>query len=564
MPAASALRLLKGIRALALVGSLGLGLPANATEGTSRALLIGINAYERLPALRGSINDVETMKAILVTRFGFPKENIRVLTDRQATRAGLLKALHELVDEAEPQDTVYIHYSGHGSRAPDLSGDEPDHMDETICPQDARTPGVADITDDELDAIISRLKVSSAVVVLDSCHSGTGLRDASLDIRARFVPPDSRGELYRHTTRAIVPLPLTERYLLFTGAAADQPTIDGPFDGSYHGLFTFALSRTLRTAKPGVTPRAVMRGVERVLEEMRSGLGGRPLPEPQLEGPADLLDRPLTWISSSVAPGGPEPPRLSWAEVHIGAGETILLRDGVPLTAQPESIWAVYPPGETRFAPGRALARLVVTETREKDAVAHALEAEVPIPAGSRAVLIAPAPPPDRVPILLRTGAPSIKEQLGARLETVLGGRITRVGPGQFARFVIDCESGNEAADSTCEVFGSDGHTRLARFRATPGGMAEAISVVIKRSMAVTSLARLANPSSSIRIEMRAVGERPAIEQPVGTRGVRVTADSTPHRLRFHTQGDERTDENSLQLEKGAVSERPPEAGFLT
>ena len=214
-----------------------------------RALLIGINKYKGLPRLQGSINDIETMRHILITRWGFSEKHIKMVTDEAATRAGILAALEQLVQETGSQDTVYLHYSGHGSQVADLNGDEKDDgLDETIVPQDGRTGDVRDITDDELDEVISRLRARSALVVLDSCHSGTATR--SVDIRTRSVPQDTRTELYKKdmvTKRSVVPL-TSSRFVLMTGAASHQEALDGPVEGRYHGFFTYALSRSLEFA----------------------------------------------------------------------------------------------------------------------------------------------------------------------------------------------------------------------------------------------------------------------------------------------------------------------------
>src|SRR5690242_9460304 len=62
--------------------------------GVKRALLIGINKYQAVPKLQGSLNDIETMRQVLITKWGFPERNIRLLTDEQATREGMLAALN--------------------------------------------------------------------------------------------------------------------------------------------------------------------------------------------------------------------------------------------------------------------------------------------------------------------------------------------------------------------------------------------------------------------------------------------------------------------------------------
>src|SRR5690348_14148422 len=104
------------------------GGPAATTQGTQRPLLIGINNYKAVPHLMGSLNDVAAMKQILLTRWGFPEQNIRTLIDEQATRAAILAAMRDIVRDSGPNDTVLIHYSGHGSQVQDLNGDEDDGL----------------------------------------------------------------------------------------------------------------------------------------------------------------------------------------------------------------------------------------------------------------------------------------------------------------------------------------------------------------------------------------------------------------------------------------------------
>ena len=60
-------------------------------------LLIGVNDYatESFTDLRGAVNDVETVRQLLVQRFGFPEANVATLTASSATRAGILDALRK-------------------------------------------------------------------------------------------------------------------------------------------------------------------------------------------------------------------------------------------------------------------------------------------------------------------------------------------------------------------------------------------------------------------------------------------------------------------------------------
>lgn len=164
------------------------------------ALLVGIDQYAAVPVLRGCVNDVQAMRSFLIDRLGVPAANIRLLTDRQATRANMLQAFQTfLIDNPAIQrgDQILFHYSGHGSQMRDVTGTEPDGLDETIVPQDGRTPGVFDIPDKTLAALLDRLaaqKGDHITVILDSCHSGSGTRriESPGAARVRRVPADTR------------------------------------------------------------------------------------------------------------------------------------------------------------------------------------------------------------------------------------------------------------------------------------------------------------------------------------------------------------------------------------
>ena len=264
-----------------------------ATEPTRRALLIGISQYRNLPRLPGAKNDIALVQRVLQSKLGFAPDDIRILVDEDATRAGILRALQQLVQEARPQDLVYVHYSGHGSQAIDINGDErDDRRDETLVPVDGRSPGVPDITDDELQMLLARLKSEHAIIVLDACHSGTATRGF---VRARAIPPDNRVELYRNTvkrTRAIVPL-ISARHVLLTGAAAHEEALEAWVTGAPHGLFTYALMNSLSSAGPQASAVQVLAGAKQELKRLQPKIGKYRLPEPQLEAPVDRLHQAL-------------------------------------------------------------------------------------------------------------------------------------------------------------------------------------------------------------------------------------------------------------------------------
>jgi hypothetical protein len=86
--------------------------------GRRKALLIGINYFGQRGQLRGCINDVRNMTAYLSEHFGYKREDMVILTDdqqnpmSQPTKQNILRAMHWLVKDARPNDSLFFHYSG--------------------------------------------------------------------------------------------------------------------------------------------------------------------------------------------------------------------------------------------------------------------------------------------------------------------------------------------------------------------------------------------------------------------------------------------------------------------
>ncbi len=518
--------------------------PGRAAEpnqsGTKRALLIGINRYQALPTLNGSLNDIETMRQVLTTRWGFQPQHIAMLTDQAATRAGIFAALERLIKEAGPSDVVYVHYSGHGSQVDDFSGDETDdHLDETLVPHDGRTGNVPDITDDELDTIFARLKARSVLIVLDSCHSGTATR--SLEIRTRSVPKDTRSELYRPSgmqSRQVVPV-ISSRYVLMTGAAANQEALDGPVGGRYHGFFSYSLAKSIGAAGPAATPREIFAGVEREMRRIQAHFGRTSMPEPQLEAPPALMDAPLLPSLSETGntASTESPARLPWVEVKSAGTDGFVLINGVALGASPGSSWSVYPSNETRFTPGRALGILSVTQIKEKDALAKPLGSAFTVPAGARAVAFLPPASPERVPIRLL----DIPKERLSTIEEVLrqyGRDAQIVEAGQPAQFLVD------AKGNTLQLYSADGLQVVGSFAMDSAQWGAGLALVLSRSANASDLLTLDNPSSQLKVDVRIAGAPRRL-----TRGIAVVADTQPAQYRIRRGNEPRNASNSLQLE---------------
>jgi caspase domain-containing protein len=242
---------------IALLAVSALGSPAK------RALLIGIDDYtaSTLPAagavadrgwpdLRGAANDVRILTDMLVLRYGFARANIVTLTNQQATRAAILRAIEEhLVRPSRQGDIVFYYFAGHGAQVPNPASDEPDRRDESVIPADSRR-GAPDIRDKELRPLFNRILERGArlTLLLDHCHSGSGFRGLPNGARPRGIgpaPPIRDGRNYG-------PRP-DERGALILASTQDLDTAwETPGDdGLMHGAFTWAWIGAMRDAISG-------------------------------------------------------------------------------------------------------------------------------------------------------------------------------------------------------------------------------------------------------------------------------------------------------------------------
>lgn len=375
---------------LALLGLSWFPSEAQTPESTKRALLIGINQYKSgaLQELAGCINDVELMADILVGKFEFEPENIQILRNSDATRAAILAAIRShLIEPSAAGDIALMHFSGHGSRMIDNSGDELDGFDETLVPYDSRTPGIFDISDDEINGLMKRLsaKTPHVVFIFDSCHSGSASRAAEVGNRVRQVAPDTRPPpppaAFATGSRGVreddddFRLP-GAGYVLISGCRADELSNEAEFGGRQHGALTHFLDRALRAAAgTRVTYRDIM---ERVRAEVSAVFRSQ---HPQVEG---------TGIDSVVFGVERVTPR-PYVLVEPAAPGFVEVQAGDIFGLQVDATLEVYPPGTKDFDAAHATGRVRITQV-EALSSRGAVERGTVEPR-SRAVLEAVRPP---------------------------------------------------------------------------------------------------------------------------------------------------------------------------
>lgn len=241
-----------------------------------RALLIGINRY-KIPGadLRGCVNDVKNMQAVLTKYYGFASGNIATLTDYDATKKAMQAGIVRLLKGAKKGDVLLLHYSGHGANVPDKNGDEADHRDEILCPTDL--DWYDPLLDDWLRTTFDQVPAGvNFTVVMDCCHSGSNTRQL-LPPDAPFIPrflPNpldllavesgrrlrgrTRSTLRRSATATrrksdIVHVDIPE--MLITGCRDTQTSADAYIGKTYNGALTYNLVAAIKGARGRISYR---------------------------------------------------------------------------------------------------------------------------------------------------------------------------------------------------------------------------------------------------------------------------------------------------------------------
>ena len=374
---------------------------SSAERGRLHALVIGIDDYPYVHAhpLRGCRNDAERTAGLLADGFGF---RVRRLLDQEATRAGILEAMSELLRRARRDDRVVLHFSGHGSRiqCPDGSSVE------TLLPHDSgrgRYPN-RDVTDQELYGWLLRLSAVTPYIALifDSCHAGGIVRDS--EATARGVDADERPEALadkaaflndgppQRVARDPGPsgwLPLSDRYTLIAACRAGERAreLEDPATSRIHGALTCFLAEELTQAAGPLSYRDLF---ERVSIRIHARYREQ---NPQLEG---AWDREV-FGTRQLAPMHFVPVRSRQGpRVELGAGAA----HGLVLGSE----WQVYQQGIRCPEGAQSLGRLRIDEVRAVRAGAELLDELSPgaVDAGGRAVEVARPPEIRRLAVGLR------------------------------------------------------------------------------------------------------------------------------------------------------------------
>lgn len=260
------------------------GRPPKVNDAESaHAVMIAMNySWTDFP-LEGCVNDIRSSTDKLQAHYHLHSADL--LLERDATRAGILRHLTDMVQQAGAGDQLYIQYSGHGADWDIMEGrkqesfahkwlgwkQEAQHV--CIIPADYATAGT--IGERELhECLVEGLAGSGAslVCVMDCCYSGS---DLELQHNYRY-DRHNRRVVKSPVQRALRSVASNKEpaHIIYFGAASDsEEAEDLPADASAQrpaeGAFTLAYFQTLEHYGYRPTYAQLLEGITMRLRAMR-------------------------------------------------------------------------------------------------------------------------------------------------------------------------------------------------------------------------------------------------------------------------------------------------------
>ena len=444
------------------------GAAENSSESAphSRAILIGCTTYDfkKEWSLNGPSNDVALMTELLANRFDFSRNNIRCLVEGASladrpTKANIVREIKAIIHQAQPRQKIVIYFAGHGCQQPDqIPADprdpEPDGLDEILLPADTRPWNPATrtvenaIIDDELRGWSEQLlaKQVDLLVILDACHSGSGMRAVG-DEKIRKIKPEdlipadvlaaakSSTTTHQHAGNAEGPLDRlsTGSWTALYAAQPHEATLEmrqprSAANARHYGLFTYSLCQVLQQ---GQVPN-----YQELIQRVRGiYLGqGKVVPTPMIEGPdlnRGVLGAPRGDIVFSLELDGDERWFLRAGQLHgVTVGSILSVRS-------PESARTSKPVGHIVVTEAR-IDRSYVTpcvfrdQPRQVDLLEGGICQLVFADHGDLKLKVAFDDPGNRL-----EGIPDSLRTLAARSDSPL----TLVDPPELADWLVSCDT---------------------------------------------------------------------------------------------------------------------------
>ncbi|MEO5647997.1 MAG: caspase family protein, partial [Chitinophagaceae bacterium] len=226
----------------------------------------------------------------------FDSNNIKTLINQEATKAGIVTAMKDLIGRVNKnsKDVVYIHISSHGAQMEDdANKDETDGLDEAIVSINARwTDDRTEfkkvegdyLRDDEFGDLIEQLRAKlgkngDVAVVMDLCHSGSATRGelisrgskppiVSTTFKAgKVATADNLKEFRENAKASRGDNNNLATYVVISAARADEAAYETDNDDSQKmGALSYAFCKSMETLPDSTSYRSLFAKIEAIID----------------------------------------------------------------------------------------------------------------------------------------------------------------------------------------------------------------------------------------------------------------------------------------------------------
>ncbi|MEM8723491.1 MAG: caspase family protein [Cyanobacteria bacterium P01_G01_bin.39] len=203
------------------------------------AVIVGISEYKHQPwNLNYAHRDAEELHKLLLTENGgnFKQENIRLLTNREATKRNIEIALHDFLHKPDKNDLVILYFACHGVPNPKRPNNKLYLLAYDTEPERIAATGLRMREID--DALRDTLIADKVIILADTCHSGGiggNLGNRSVSDHSEYV------NKYLKSLGTAQP-----GVALLTSAEAREVSREDKKWGGGHGVFTHFVLEGMR------------------------------------------------------------------------------------------------------------------------------------------------------------------------------------------------------------------------------------------------------------------------------------------------------------------------------
>jgi hypothetical protein len=193
----------------------------------SSALVVGINKYRHVGPLEIARADAEAIRDVLINEFAFPKKNVRILLDAQATRDRIMDEFLEN-ERLSPDDRLIFFFAGHGHTVDGSRG-----AIGYLVPVDGDLKSKSSLIRwDELTRNADIIPAKHIWFIMDACYSGLAMQRGISPGERRFI-----SDMLQRRSRQVI-----------TAGKADESVADGGGPEGGNSIFTGHLLDGMRGA----------------------------------------------------------------------------------------------------------------------------------------------------------------------------------------------------------------------------------------------------------------------------------------------------------------------------